>query len=60
MARLRLLRLPKKPKKTASTAVKERWIQRAKDIQRENARRKADKKKSEHLSQIISNFKAKF
>lgn len=57
MAKLKLLKLPKKPKMSASVAVKERWLARVQEIKRENARRIALNKRSIELSKKIANFK---
>lgn len=54
MAKLKLLKYPKKPKQSASVETKERFLQRVKEIDRENARRKAENKKSDELSKKIS------
>ena len=54
MATLKLKKYPKKPKVTASVAVKERFLQRTKEIDKENARRKSEKKKSSDLSKKIA------
>ena len=51
---VKLLKAPKKPKTTASVAVKERFLQRVKEIQKENAKRLADAKKSKELDKRIS------
>lgn len=57
MAKLKMLKLPKKPKMSASVAVKERWLARVQEIKRENARRIALNKRSIELSKKIANFK---
>lgn len=51
---VKLLKAPKKPKSTASISAKERFLQRVKEIQRENAKRLADAKKSKDLDKKIS------
>lgn len=53
MAKLKMKKLPKAPKASASVEVKERYLQRVKEIQRENDRRKAENRKSEELSKKI-------
>lgn len=57
MAKLKMLKLPKKPKLSASMATKERWLARANEIKKENARRIAMNKRSMELSKKIANFK---
>lgn len=57
MAKLKMLKLPKKPKLSASVATKERWLARASEIKKENARRIAMNKRSMELSKKIANFK---
>jgi len=54
MATLKLKKYPRKPKASASVAMKERYLQRTKEIDKENARRKAEKKKSVELSKKIA------
>lgn len=53
MAKLKMVKLPKAPKASASAAVKERWLQRAAEIKKENVKRAALNKKSEELSKKI-------
>lgn len=53
MAKLKMVKLPKAPKASASAAVKERWLQRAAEIKKENAKRASLNKKSEELSKKI-------
>lgn len=53
MAKLKLKKLPKKPKASASVATKENWLKRVAEIRKENARIRADKKKSEALDKRI-------
>lgn len=57
MAKLKMLKLPKKPKLSASVATKERWLASANEIKKENARRIAMNKRSMELSKKIANFK---
>jgi len=59
MAKFKLRKYPKRPKKTASVAVKERFLQKIKDIDKENARIIAEKKRGESLEKSISNQIAK-
>ena len=53
MAKLKLKKLPKKPKASASVATKDNWLKRVAEIRKENARIRADKKKSEALDKRI-------
>lgn len=53
MAKLKLKKLPKKPKASASVTTKENWLKRVAEIRKENARIRADKKKSEALDKRI-------
>lgn len=53
MAKLKMIKLPKSPKASASAAVKERWLARAAEIKKENAKRAALNKKSEELTKRI-------
>lgn len=57
MAKLKKLKMPKKPKASASVAVKENWLKRAAEIKKENARRESENKRSELLSKKIAGFK---
>lgn len=54
MAKLKMKKLPSKPKASASVAVKERFLQKVSEIQKENARRVAENKKSDALSKKIA------
>lgn len=57
MAKLKMLKAPKKPKASASVAVKENWLRRAAEVKKENARRAAENKKSAELSKKIAGYK---
>lgn len=57
MAKLKMLKAPKKPKASASVATKENWLRRAAEVKKENARRAAENKKSEELSKKIASYK---
>lgn len=59
MAKLKMIRYPKKPKTSASFESKERYLARVKEIDKENAKRKALNKKSEDLSKKIAGVRAK-
>lgn len=50
---------PKKPKASASVAVKENYIKKCKDIDKENSRIKSEKVKGERLTKTISGMKRK-
>lgn len=54
MAKLKMLKTPKKPKSSASVAVKESFLKRLNDVRKENARRKAENKKSVELDKKIN------
>lgn len=58
MAKLKMIKLPKSPKASASAAVKERWLQRANQIKAENSKRAALNKKSEALTKKIQEVRA--
>lgn len=58
MAKLKMIKLPKSPKASASAATKERWLQRASQIKAENAKRAALNKKSEALTKKIQELRA--
>lgn len=53
MAKLKLKKLPKKPKASASVTTKENWLKRVAEIRKVNARIRSDKKKSEALDKKI-------
>lgn len=57
MAKLKMLKLPKRPKANASVAVKENWLKRAAEVKKENACRRAQNKKSDELSKKITGTK---
>lgn len=57
MAKLKMKRLPKKPKQSASVATKINWLKRADEVKRENARRAQENKKSAELSRKISAYR---
>lgn len=56
MAKLKMKRLPKKPKQSASVETKINWLKRADEVKRENARRAQENKKSAELSRKISAY----
>ena len=57
MAKLKMLKMPKKPALTASVQQKETWLKRATAVKKENARRAGVNKRSAELSKKISGFK---
>lgn len=57
MAKLKMLKMPKRPKAHATVQVKERWLKKAAETKKENGRRASVNKKSELLSKKIANFK---
>lgn len=57
MAKLKMIKYPKAPKVSASVEVKERYLERVKEIDKENAKRKAINKKSEELSKKIASIR---
>lgn len=60
MAKMKMLKMPKAPKSTASVAVKEAYLKRLAEVKKENARREAENKKSVQLSQRIAKARADF
>lgn len=58
MAKLKMIKLPKAPKANASVATKERWLQRANEIKKENAKRAALNRKSEELNKRIQSVRS--
>lgn len=59
MAKLKMLKYPKAPKASASVATKERYLARCREIDKENAKRKAENKKSEDLTKKIAAIRRK-
>lgn len=59
MAKLKMIKYPKKPKASASIESKERYLARVREIDKENAKRKAENKKSEELSKKIAGIRQK-
>lgn len=57
MAKLKMKKLPKKPKASASVAVKENWLRRASEVKKENDRRRRENQRSVELSRKIANYK---
>lgn len=54
MAALKMKKLPKAPKKSASIQTKENYLKRVQEVKRENARREALNKRSATLNAKIS------
>jgi len=59
MALKKLKKYPKKPKKTASSVVKENYLKKCKDIDKLNVPIKKENKKIEALDKKISGLKQK-
>ena len=57
MAKLKMLKAPKKPNRSASIETKEAWLKRVAEIRKENAKRVAMNKRSEELSKKIAGTK---
>jgi hypothetical protein len=60
MAKMKMLKMPKAPKASASVTVKEAYLKRLAEVKKENARREAENKKSAQLSQRIAKARADF
>jgi len=58
MATLKLLKLPKKPKASASASVLERYIAKVNEIKKENIKRMALNKKTEALRKKVAGINA--
>ena len=56
MLRLKMKKMPKKPKSNASIKELERWIERAEAVRKENARREGENKRIEMLNKKIAGF----
>jgi hypothetical protein len=54
MAKLKMLKLPKKPKQSASIAVLENYLKRVADVKKENAHRTALNKKRDSLAAKVA------
>lgn len=54
MTKLKMLKLPKAPKASASVATKERYLQRVAELKKVNAQRAALNRKSEELDKRIA------
>ena len=54
MAKLKMLKLPKKPKASASLEAKQKYLHRVKAIQSENQKRHKINQESERLSKVIA------
>lgn len=59
MAKFTKKSYPKAPKASASVETKQNYIKKCKEIDRENAKRLAEKKKSEALSKKIKAIRSK-
>lgn len=60
MATLKMKKLPKAPKESASIQSKENYLKRVAEIKRENNRRAALNKKSDALSKKIASVRSGF
>lgn len=59
MATLKMKKMPKRPKASASIATKENYLKRVAEIKRENAKRAALNKKSQALDAKIAKATSK-
>ena len=57
MAKLKMLKMPKRPKVSASVEAKENWLRKAAEVKKENARRQSENKRSLELSKKIASYK---
>lgn len=57
MAKLKMKKMPKKPKASASVEAKENWLRKAQEVKKENERRTRENKRSAELSKKIAGFK---
>ena len=57
MAKLKMKKLPKRPKASASVETKKIWLKKANEVKKENARRARENKVSEQLSKKIAGYK---
>ena len=53
MAKLKLKRYPKKPKASASVATMQNYLQRVREVDKENSRRKSENSKAASLRKKI-------
>ena len=56
MLRLKMKKMPKKPKSNATVKELERWIERATAVRKENAKRAGENKRIEMLNKKIAGF----
>jgi len=59
MAKLKMLKYPKKPKASASVSTLENYIAKTKEIDKANAKRKAENSKKETLRKKVAGIKQK-
>lgn len=57
MAKLKMLKLPKKPKASASVKTMENYLKRVSEVQKENRRRESENKKADTLRKKISGIR---
>lgn len=60
MAKLKMLKMPKAPKASASIATKERYLQRLSDVKKANALRASLNRKSAELDKKIAQARQSF
>ncbi|MBQ0153829.1 MAG: hypothetical protein KBS70_03485 [Bacteroidales bacterium] len=60
MAKLKMMKMPKAPKATASVEAKQGYLKRLAEVKKENRRREAINKKSDMLSAKIAKARASF
>ncbi len=54
MAKLKMLKLPKKPKRSASLETKQKYLAKVREIQKQNQHRHKINQDSERLSKVIA------
>lgn len=57
MLKLKMKKMPKKPKANATEKQLLNWLQRAAAVKKENQRRQSENKRIEQLHKRIANFK---
>ena len=57
MAKLKMLKYPKKPKSGASVSTMQNWLKRKSEVDKENNRRKSENKKAEQLRNKIKGIR---
>lgn len=59
MAKLKMLKYPKKPKASASITTKENYLRKVKEIDKINSERKRQNQRSDQLTKQISGIRQK-